>query len=197
MVTPQDVISFWIDEVGPKGWYAGGEDLDAKVRDRFLGTWKEAQEGACGLWLTSPKGSLAYLILTDQFPRNMFRGSPDSFATDKSARAAAKAAIEKDWDLRTKGAARQFFYMPLMHSENLVDQDRCVRLMCKRMGEDGNDNLRHACAHREIIRLFGRFPYRNDALGRTSTKAETAWMADEGYGAVLRVVDAKAACETT
>lgn len=191
MVTPQQVVDFWINEVGPKGWYASDDALDATIRDRFLDKWREAQEGACGLWLTSASEALGYLILTDQFPRNMFRGQPDAFATDRSARAAAKMAIERDWDMKVPEPERQFFYLPLMHSENLSDQDRCVRLMKARMPEAGADNLPHACAHREIIRKFGRFPYRNAALGRANTAAETAWMADHGYAAVLRQVQAK------
>ncbi len=193
MITPEQVLSYWVDEVGPKGWYGGDAALDAQVRDRFLEIWQQARAGACGLWLTSPVGTLGYIVLTDQLPRNMFRGHADSFATDKSARAAAKIAIDREWDVRIEEPVRQFFYMPLMHSENLIDQDRCVRLFKSRMPETGADNLRHACAHREVIRLFGRFPYRNEALGRTTTKAEAAWIEDGGYAAALRVVDEKAA----
>lgn len=193
MVTPQEVLSYWVDEVGPKGWYSGGEALDAQVRDRFEETWREAQEGACGLWLTSPVGALGYIVLTDQLPRNMFRNEAAAFATDRSARAAAKIAIDRDWDLRIEEPVRQFFYMPLMHSENLIDQDRCVRLMASRMPEAGADNLRHARAHRHIIRQFGRFPYRNAALGRATTRAETAWMEAGGYKASLQAVDEAAA----
>ncbi|SMX31614.1 DUF924 family protein [Octadecabacter ascidiaceicola] len=193
MVTPEQVLSYWVDEVGPKGWYVGSEELDAQVREKFEETWHEAQTGSCGLWLTSPVGTLGYIVLTDQFPRNMFRGHADSFATDKSARAATKVAIERDWDMRIPEPVRQFFYMPLMHSENLIDQDRCVRLMKTRLPETGVDNLRHACAHRLIIRQFGRFPFRNAALGRTPTAAETSWIAEGGYAAALRAVDEKAA----
>ncbi|AKS46255.1 Uncharacterized conserved protein, DUF924 family [Octadecabacter temperatus] len=189
MVTPEQVLSYWVDEVGPKGWYVATDELDAQVRENFLSTWQDAQAGACGLWLTSPVGTLGYIVLTDQFPRNMFRGHEDSFATDKSARAAAKIAIERDWDLRIPEPVRQFFYMPLMHSENLIDQDRCVRLMKTRLPESGADNLRHARAHRLVIRQFGRFPFRNEALGRTPTAAETAWISEGGYGAALRAVD--------
>ena len=191
MMTPEDVVSFWVEEVGPKGWYGGGDALDQEVRDRFADAWAEAREGAFGLWLTSPVGTLGYIILTDQLPRNMHRGSADAFATDDSARAAAKRAIERNWDMQIPEPERQFFYLPLMHSENLIDQDRCVRLMSTRMPESGDDNLRHACAHRLIIRQFGRFPYRNEALGRTSTSAESAWMEDEGYPAALKAVDEK------
>ncbi|HCP82453.1 MAG TPA: DUF924 domain-containing protein [Octadecabacter sp.] len=191
MVTPEKVLSYWVDEVGPKGWYVGSEELDAQVREKFEETWHDAQSGSCGLWLTSPVGTLGYIVLTDQFPRNMFRGHEDAFATDKSARAAAKVAIERDWDMRIPEPVRQFFYLPLMHSENLIDQDRCVRLMKTRLPETGLDNLRHACAHRLIIRQFGRFPFRNDALGRIQTTAEASWLAEGGYAAALQAVDAK------
>lgn len=193
MVTPDQVLTFWLDEVGPKGWYQGSDNLDAQVRNGFEEAWEAARHGAYGLWLTSPKECLAYIILTDQFPRNMFRGKGRAFAADRSARAAAKLAVDRGWDLLVAEPERQFFYMPLMHSENLVDQDRCVRLMSSRMTEDEGSGLRHACAHRHIIRTFGRFPYRNAALDRASTPAEAAWMDGEGYAGALRAVDAKAA----
>lgn len=193
MVTPEEVLTYWVDEVGPSGWYNSSAKLDAEVRDKFGHTWQEARGGACGLWLTSPVGALGYIVLTDQFPRNMFRDDADAFASDKSARAAAKFAIERDWDMRILEPVRQFFYLPLMHSESLIDQDRAVRLFASKMPQTGPDNLRHACAHREVIRQFGRFPYRNAALGRTTTKHEADWMAEGGYAAALRVVDAKAA----
>ena len=151
-------------------------------------------EGACGLWLTYPVGTLAYIILTDQFPRNMFRDTAQTFASDRHARAACKVAITRDWDQRISEPARQFFYLPLMHSENLVDQDRAVRLISARMERDSTDNLLHAQAHRDVIRQFGRFPFRNAALGRVSTEAEAAWLASGAYGAAFRALrDAQAA----
>ncbi|WP_294607963.1 DUF924 family protein [Roseovarius sp.] len=186
MVAPEDVLSFWLDEVGPKRWYEASDELDQMVRDRFEAAWNKAQEGAYGLWLTYPTGTLAYIILTDQFPRNMFRGKAQAFASDHPALAAAKVAIKRGWDLRIDEPARQFFYLPLMHSENLCDQERCVRLLCERMPEYGPENLLHARAHREVIRQFGRFPYRNTALSRPSTAQEREYVADGGYGATLR-----------
>lgn len=184
MVDPKDILRFWIDEVGPAKWYAQDDALDAQIRERFGATWEEAVEGACGLWLTSPAGALAYIILTDQFPRNMFRKSDKAFATDRCAMAAAKAAIDRNWDMSISEPARQFFYMPLMHSENIIDQDRCVRLMCSRMPDGDGSNLLHAKVHREIIRTFGRFPYRNEALGRDSSAEEMAFL-DGGYMRML------------
>ena len=189
----QDVLAFWIDEVGPKGWYAGGDALDAQIRDRFLETWDRAADGNLGLWLTCPSETLAYIIVTDQMSRNMFRNDAKAFETDAIAMAAAKLAINNDWDMRIDEPARQFFYLPLMHSENLSDQDRAVRLIHTRMPKTGADNIDHAKAHREIVRLYGRFPFRNAALGRVSTQAEQDFMVGGGYGAILRKVQAEAA----
>ena len=188
MTKPGDILSWWIDEVGPKGWYGGGEELDAEIRKRWGATYEELLTGAYGLWLTGAGGTLAYLLLTDQFTRNMFRGSARAFEADSLARAVTKAAIRKDWDLRMPGMERQFFYTPLMHSENLVDQDRAVRLVADRMPDGGKANLIHAQAHRAIIRKFGRFPFRNEALGRATTEAERAWMEEGGYGLEMRLL---------
>ena len=191
-VTPSDILSWWIEEVGPKGWYEGGEALDAEIRDRWGETYETLLTGAYGLWLTGAGGSLAYILLTDQFTRNMFRGSGRSFEADSLARAVAKAAIQKDWDLRIPGMERQFFYMPLVHSENLVDQDRAVRLIKERMPDKGAANLIHARAHRAVIRRFGRFPYRNEALDRQTTRAEAEWMETVGYKGELEALKASA-----
>ncbi|WP_226780906.1 DUF924 family protein [Oceaniglobus trochenteri] len=190
MAHPDEVLAFWLDEVGPKGWYEGGAKLDAQVRERFAPTWEAAQEGGFAMWLTYPSGTLAYIILNDQLPRNMFRDSPRAFSSDRIALAAAKMAIARGWDMKIDEPARQFFYMPLMHSENLCDQDRCVRLFLTRMPESGGNNLLHARAHREVIRKFGRFPYRNDALSRTTQPCEQAFIDDGGYGATVRALQA-------
>lgn len=190
MVQPEEILNFWIDEVGPAGWYQADDKLDAKIRDRFLTAWENAQDGAYSLWLTYPSGVLAYCILMDQMPRNMFRGDGRAFSSDKAALSAAKCAIDKGWDLKIDEPARQFFYLPLMHSESQSDQDRCVRLMLKRMPETGGSNLVHAKAHREVIRRFGRFPYRNEALERSHTDNEAAFEEQGGYGAVLRQMSA-------
>ena len=192
MIAPQEVLRFWLDEVGPKGWYAASDALDTTIRDTFEAAWREACEGSCALWLTYPSGTLAYIILMDQMPRNMFRGQGQAFASDRAALAAAKAAIHRKWDLRIDEPARQFFYLPLMHSENLCDQEQCIRLICERMPETGADNLLHARAHREVIRKFGRFPYRNPALARATTAAEQTFVDNGGYGATLRKLQAAA-----
>lgn len=190
MLGPDELLSFWLDEVGEKRWYSQDDALDDTIKERFFDMWTQASEGSFSLWLTYPSGALAYIILTDQLPRNMFRDDPRAFATDRAALIAAKAAIGRGWDMRIDEPARQFFYLPLMHSENLSDQDRCVRLMCERMPKYGKSNLLHARAHREVIRSFGRFPYRNAALSRKHTATEAAYIDAGGYGATVRSLQA-------
>lgn len=186
MAQSEDVLRFWLDECSPDMWYKQDAALDADIRERFLDAWEGAKEGRYSLWLTYPSGALAYIILTDQFSRNMFRGQRTAYSSDKMALAAAKSAIDKGWDLRIDEPARQFFYLPLMHSENLCDQDRCVRLLHERMPTKGADNLLHARAHRDVIRRFGRFPTRNADLVRDTTSAEAEFLASGGYGKILR-----------
>tara|TARA_R110002124_G_scaffold24759_2_gene90312 strand:+ start:2864 stop:3448 length:585 start_codon:yes stop_codon:yes gene_type:complete len=184
MKNPEDILNFWLDETGPSGWYAVDDALDQSIRDQFLPNWEAAREGKFSMWLTYPSGALAYIILTDQFSRNMFRGQGRAFSTDRAALAVAKSSIQKRWDIKIDPPARQFFYLPLMHSENLIDQDRCVRLMCERM-PDSASNLLHARAHRQVIRDFGRFPYRNAALERMPTAVEQAYVENGGYRTTL------------
>ncbi len=185
MSTPEDVLNFWLDEVDPSAWYISNEALDETIRTRFEETWNKAMKGGLGQWLTYPNGALAYIILMDQFSRNMYRDQGKAFASDRLALAAAKTAISKKWDLRIDAPARMFFYMPLMHSENLCDQDRCVRLIKERV-PNSDSNLLHARAHREVIRQFGRFPYRNSALERKSTTPEMSYVQAGGYGVTVR-----------
>ena len=191
MSDPVTVLDYWLGEIGPQGWYAGGEALDADIRDRFADLWQAAADGGLDHWVDGPGGTLAFIVLTDQFPRNMFRDSPRAFASDTRALRVASTAVFHGWDLRVAGPMRQFLYLPFMHSERLTDQDRSVRLFKARMAE--GDNLLHARAHREVIRRFGRFPYRNAALGRVTTAAEAAFLAAGGYGAMVRELEAVAA----
>ena len=186
MVSPDDVLNFWLDEVGEARWYDQDEALDAEITNRFKSAWNDACEGRYSLWLTYASGALAYVILTDQFSRNMFRGLAQAFASDQIALAAAKSAVDKGWDMRIDEPARQFFYMPMMHSENLCDQERSVRLICQR----SKGNLLHAQAHRQVIRLFGRFPFRNQALSRSTTSPEAAYASAGGYGQTVRQLQA-------
>lgn len=178
-----EVITFW-EEAGPASWYMQDAALDRTIRDRFGALWESACQGGCDHWAMGPKGALALIILTDQFPRNMFRDSPRAFASDRLALRIAAAALNHGWDMRIAPPMRQFVYLPFMHSEMLTDQDRSVRLFKARM--PGTDNLLHARAHREVIRRYGRFPYRNAALGRVSTPEEQGFLAGGGYGAIVR-----------
>ena len=180
---PEDVLSFWLDEVGPASWYIQSDELDEKIQSRFMETWKAASEGKLDQWMLRPDQSLALLILLDQFPRNMFRGADTAFSTDKKALAVAKKAICDGHDLKVDEPQRQFFYLPLMHSECITDQDRCVRLIMTRMPKNGEQNLPFAKEHRDVIRKFGRFPYRNEALGRRTTATEQAYLQEHGFAA--------------
>lgn len=179
------ILHYWT-ELGPAGWYAGGAELDAEIRDRFLPDWELAAEGGAMSWLACPEGMLAYLLLTDQMPRNIFRGSAKAFATDAHARAVASRAWQHEIDLKIAEPLRQFFYLPLMHSESTFDQDRCVCLMVARMPKTGAGSVLHARAHREIIRQFRRFPFRNEALGRESSPEEVRFLAEGGYAQLVR-----------
>lgn len=190
MLDPDDVTDFWLNEVGPKGWYLADDALDDKIRNRFEAAWESALDGGFADWRHHSNTLLPYLILLDQFPRNMFRGSSKSFATDEMARGVAKKAIDKKWDMRVAEPERQFFYLPLMHSESLADQERCICLIKTRMPETGETNLLHAKAHREVIRRFGRFPYRNEALRRQDTTLEVEFMDQGGYSVAVAAVQA-------
>jgi uncharacterized protein (DUF924 family) len=181
MIGVGDVLGFWLDEVGPDKWYATDPGLDAAIAERFGGAVADAEAGKLQDWALTPRGTLALLILLDQFPRNIRRGRSEAFRADTRARQVAKRAIRLGFDHKVPEPERQFFYLPLMHSECNADQDRCVRMIVTRMPETGADNLKHAAAHRDIIRRFGRFPFRNEALGRQSTDDERAWLADGGY----------------
>lgn len=181
------VRRFWMDEVGPRGWYRRDDALDARIRDRFGALWQQAVAGDLCHWCSNPHDMLAYLILTDQFPRNMFRGQARAFATDAQARRVAHWGVGHGWDQAIAAPQRQFFFLPFMHSEYIADQDRAVRLFKARMPA-AHDNLRHAIAHRQVIRDFGRFPYRNAALGRATTPAEQDFLDQGGYGAALKAV---------
>jgi uncharacterized protein (DUF924 family) len=183
--TQSEIIEFWLEEIGPQRWYDDSQELDNTIRERFMETWEEALGGKLESWECSREGALALLIVLDQFPRNMFRGEGRSFASDQKALAVAKKAISKGFDKQTPLPERIFFYMPMMHSENSVDQEHSVRLIKMNIGETAY--LKHARVHREVIRKFGRFPYRNEALGRHSSEDEASYLANGGYASSVRV----------
>jgi len=177
----EEVLQFWLQDVGPQRWYKLDTAIDNEIRRRFEDLWRRAGDGDCDDWLLTARGSLALMIVLDQFPRNMFRGTAASFGTDARALDFAKRAIRRGHDKVTPEPERQFFYLPLMHSEGLQDQDRCVRLIKLGLPETGAPNLAHAQKHREVIRKFGRFPSRNLPLGRHDTEAEREYRAGGGY----------------
>ena len=192
MSAPNEITTFWIKDVGPAGWYDSSDELDNTIRNRFMADWEAARGGSRDDWRDTPDGALAFLILTDQFPRNMFRGDARSFATDPAARACADHAIARGLDMQIVLPDRQFFYMPFMHSEAMADQDRCIALMAERMADTpGQGDTLHARVHRAIIERFGRFPYRNDALGRDTTEEERVFMEDGGYTALRKKFEAE------
>jgi len=187
---PEHIRHYWMSKLAPKDWYVANDAVDADITQRFLPTWEAARDGKCNDWLMSADGVLSFLILCDQFPRNMFRGQAAAFATDAASLNATALAIQNGWDLKVPEPARQFIYMPLMHSETLADQDLAIEMFAQRMPETGMSNHEHCIAHRYVIATFGRFPYRNAALGRTTTPAEQAFLDAGGYGHALRLVQA-------
>ena len=174
-------LSFWLDEVGPAGWYQADAEIDARCIREFGALHGDAVSGRLAAWRAGARGVLAFLILTDQFSRNMFRGTAKAFASDRLARATAKLAIAGGLDRQIAEPARQFFYLPLMHSEVLADQELAICRLLTAMPETGHRNMPSAVKHRAVIRRFGRFPSRNAALGRTDTAAELAYRAEGGY----------------
>jgi len=181
----EEVLDFWLRELTPEDWFRGGEALDARIRERWLPTWERANAGAFREWTVAPKSCLALVLLLDQFPRNIFRGSAMAFASDRRALAVARAAVLAGHDRKLGLPERAFVYMPFEHSEAQVDQDHSVRLFLLAFGKD-HEFLLHARAHREIIRRFGRFPFRNAAFGRESTPEEVAFLEEGGYAAMLK-----------
>jgi uncharacterized protein (DUF924 family) len=177
IASPQSVVAFWTD-AGPKKWFTKDDAFDHDIRARFLATHEAAAQGKLGDWEASAEGVLALLILLDQFPRNMFRGSARTFATDPLARDVAHRALKKSFDADVPEAMRNFFYLPFQHSEQLADQERSLALY-RAWGDV--DNIKWADIHADIIRKFGRFPHRNAVLGRETTPEEQAFLDGGGF----------------
>lgn len=170
-------MAFW-RAAGSERWFEKDAAFDAEIRRRFLATHEAAARGELTDWEATPAGALALILTLDQFPRNMFRGEARSLATDAQARAAARAALARSFDRQAPADLRTFFYLPLMHAENLADQERCVALY-RALGDE--DSLKHAMQHADIIRRFGRFPHRNAVLGRRTTPEEQAFLDAGGF----------------
>jgi uncharacterized protein (DUF924 family) len=189
MSDPATVLDFWLGELGPEGWYKGSAEIDDACAVGFGDLVAAARDGGLEHWVQGPAGTLAYLVLTDQMPRNIYRGQALAFASDPLARAAARKALAAGWDMEAPEPERQFFYMPFEHSEDRADQDLAVELMAERMPSHP-DLLLHARVHREVIHRFGRFPGRNAALGRDNVPEEAAFLAEGGYGALVKAMKA-------
>ncbi len=174
---PADILAFW-RAAGPDKWFNKNDAFDAEVRQRFLDTYEAAAAGRLAAWEDDADGALARVIVLDQFARNMFRGSPRTYAADPLARAAAERAIARGFDRRFALPERLFFYLPFMHAEDLADQERCIALL-RDAGEV--DWMKDAQEHADIIRRFGRFPHRNGVLGRTTTPDEQAFLDAGGF----------------
>ena len=163
-----EVLSFWFD-LRPEQWWKADPTLDAEIRERFEPLWEEQRQSPAAGFLASPRDSIAAVILFDQFPRNMFRGHADQFATDHLALAVAGEAVDRGYDDALSPAERGFLYMPFQHSERLADQQRSLALFTA-LGDDYQ--LRYARLHHDVIERFGRFPHRNVILGRAPRPAE-------------------------
>lgn len=175
--SPADILAFWRD-AGMAKWYIKNDAFDAEVRHSFLGLWEAARAGELAEWEETDDGALALVIALDQFPRNMFRGDARTFSTDDQALAVAERAIARGADTRIEPNLIEFLYVPLMHSERLADQDRCIELFRTR---GRPENLKFAEIHADIIRRFGRFPHRNLVLGRTTSAEEQAFLDTGGF----------------
>jgi len=178
----QAVLKFWFEETDSQFHFNATPAFDAEIRNRFE---EQAIEFAANTtqtphaWEHQPDSLLALVILLDQFPRNMYRDTPAAFAWDQTALEIVHRSIDSGMDLKVPIERRAFIYMPLMHSENLKDQNLCVKICDQRLQDE--NTLFHAKAHRDIVQKFGRFPHRNSLIGRVSTDEEIQYMRDGGY----------------
>ena len=177
MRTAEDVIRFWFTEHGPDDWFGGKPEFDAAIAARFGKIHAYVSRGEGWAWRQTAEGRLAEVIVLDQFSRQLFRNDGKAFAQDSMALVLAQEAIAAGADQAVDAVKRAFFYLPFMHAEALVIQDEGMRLY-QALGDAAQ--LDFMTKHREAIARFGRFPFRNAALGRTSTPDELAYMAEAG-----------------
>ena len=173
-----DLLAFWID-AGPPKWFAGGAKFD-KVCEAYETLWEEGRDGGLASWPETVSGALALIILLDQIPRNIFRGDAKQFSTDDMAVDLALEAMGRGFDKAVMAPMRAFFYMPLMHAEDITLQRQCCDLF---RTSDMKDNYHYALVHMDAISRFGRFPHRNEMLGRETTPEEQAYLNSGGFGA--------------
>lgn len=173
-MAPQDVLNFWFKTAKGK-WFTKDAAFDAAIRDQFLDMYRKAVRGETEHWRVSPQGRLAEIIVLDQFPRNMFRETAEAYGSDQYALALAQEAIDVGADKKLNGTERQFLYMPFMHSESSEVHKHAIRLFLSlppwKWGA-----LFFELRHKNIIDRFGRYPSRNEALGRNSTPDERAFL---------------------
>lgn len=168
-----DVLDFWYSDNISKQWFASTPELDAEIKQKFELLWQDAASHKLDSWQIQAEGCLALCIVLDQFPLNMFRGTAQSFSTEQQAVEVTKTSINFGFDMEIADDKVAFLYMPLMHSENIDDQDLSVACFEKRQLEH---NLRFSKHHRDIVKRFGRFPHRNKILGRESSQAESDYL---------------------
>lgn len=173
-----EIIEFWRDEIGPENWYKSSDEVDKIITKRYKTLRDKAALGELDAWSQSSESALALIILLDQFSRNIYRGTREAFATDEKARILARRAISRGFDVPFESDLRQFYYMPICHSEHLQDQ---IWLLKAAKDADLDANMLDFQAHHDIIVKFGRFPFRNAALGRQNTQEENKFLADGGY----------------
>ncbi len=172
-----EVIDFWLVATPAEKRFAKDANLDAEIERRFAKLHSDISARPMAFDTMTAREALASVIVLDQFSRNMFRGTARAFASDRAALSLAKAAVERGLDAEVDGVARLFLYLPFEHSEAMADQDRAVALIAQ-LGDAKLDA--YAVAHRDIIARFGRFPHRNEALGRVSTPEETVFLTQPG-----------------
>ena len=168
-----DVLSFWYSDKMKKQWFSSTPELDAELEQKYESVWEEAANNHLDSWMDSAEGCLALCIILDQLPLNMFRGEAKAFKTEQQAVSITKHAIERGFDNDIDDSKVSFLYMPLMHSENISDQYLSVESFKQRKLDD---NARFAEHHRSIVEEFGRFPHRNEVLGRENTPQEIDYL---------------------
>ncbi len=190
MSMPEEVLEFWFcdgRDTPREAWFQQSDAFDSDCRARFGSLVTPARQGALDGWAASPHGALALLLLLDQFPRNLFRGSPEAFASDAKAREIARIAVlERQFDRILTPTERVFAYLPFEHSESMADQDISIALIegLRDLPEHRRPGgtIGYAWRHWDVIRRFGRFPHRNTVLGRSSTVEELSYLAQPNAG---------------
>lgn len=177
VMQPSDIIDFWT-EAGPSAWFKKSEAFDDELRRRFEAAHHSAARGEFAAWEASAEGALALLLLLDQIPRNIFRGSAHAFASDGLAQRIADASVLAGYDRATAMPLRLFYYMPFEHAEDLSLQARAVALV---QATGNEEYARYAALHRDVIARFSRFPHRNAVLGRVSTAEEQSFLDAGGF----------------